>query len=161
MRISRRQFLSSSAATGLAGIVFGRDVAAATGIWSRDAKVSLRASGDARRGYQAVILFDGQLVAQSGEGEFSAIFQNSDRSLQQRVENWRATSCTGTDDHLLLEGECKLTNLNATVFAQVEYRVVTPQVVRKQIRFHQVDMYELFYQVSNRLEPMEPPAGFW
>ena len=161
MRISRRQFLASSAATGLAGMVFGRDSSAAKGIRPPDAKVSLRASGDARQGYQTVILFDGRPVAHSGEGEFSAIFQNSDRSLEQRVEDWRATSCTGTDDHLLLEGECKLPKLNATVFAQVEYRVVTPQVLRKQIRFRQADMYELFYQLTNRLEPMEAPAGFW
>ncbi|MCU1269963.1 MAG: hypothetical protein JWN74_1257 [Acidobacteriaceae bacterium] len=161
MRISRRQFIASSAATGVAGMVCGRDGSAATSIRSPHAKVSLRASGDARQGYQTVILFDGQPVAQSGEGEFSAVFQNSDRSLEQRVQNWRATSCTGTDDHLLLEGECKLPNLNATVFARVEYRVVTPQVVRKQIRFHQIDMYELFYQVSNRLEPLEPPASVW
>jgi hypothetical protein len=142
-------------------MVFGRGRAAATGTRSRDAKVSLRGSRDARQGYQAVILFDGQPVAESSGSEFSAVFQNSDRSLEQRVENWRATSCTGTDNHLLLEGECKLTNLNATVFAQVEYRVVTPQVVWKQIRFRQVDMYELFYQVSNCLEPLEPPARFW
>src|SRR5579864_2710694 len=161
MRISRRQFIASSAATCLAGIASGPDGAAATSIRSGDAKVSLRASGDARRGYQAVVLFDGQPVAQSGEGEFSAIFQNSDRSLEQRVENWRASSCKCTDDYLLLEDECKLTNLNATVFAQVEYRVVTSKVVRKEIRFRQVDMYELFYQVTNRLEPVEPPASFW
>ena len=114
MRISRRQFISSSAATGLAGMVFGRHGTAATGIRSRDPKVSLRASGDARQGYQTIILFDGQPAARSGEGEFSAIFQNSDRSLERRVENWRAASYTGTDDHLLLEGECKLANLNAT-----------------------------------------------
>jgi hypothetical protein len=161
MRISRRHFIASSAAAGVAGMVFGRDGSAATNIRSPQAKVSLRGSGDDRGGYQTVILFDGQPVAQSGQGEFSAIFQNSDRSLEQRVENWRATSCTGTDDHLLLEGECKLPNLNTTVFAQVEYRVVTPQVTRKQIRFRQVDMYELFYKVSNRLEPLETPASFW
>jgi hypothetical protein len=161
MRISRRQFIANSAATGLAGTVFGRYGSAATAVNQPGKKVSLQASGDARQGYRAVIRFDGKPCAHSGEGEFSATFQNSDRSLDQRVENWRATSCTGTDDHLLLEGECKLTNLNATVFAQVEYRVVTPRVVRKQIRFRQVDMYNLFYQVSNRLEPLEPPASFW
>jgi hypothetical protein len=161
MRISRRQFIANSAATGLAGTVLGRYGPAATAVNQPGKKVSLQASGDARQGYRAVILFDGKPCAHSGEGEFSAIFQNSDRSLDQRVENWRAISCTGTDDHLLLEGECKLTNLNATVFAQVEYRVVTPQVVRKQIRFRQVDMYNLLYQVSNRLEPLEPPASFW
>ena len=90
-------------------MVFGRGKSAATGTRSRDAKVSLRASGDRGQGYQAVILLDCQPVAQSGEGEFSAVFQNSDRSLEQRVENWRAASCTGTDDHLLLGGECELT----------------------------------------------------
>jgi hypothetical protein len=161
MRISRRQFIASSAATSLAGTVLGRYASAATDIPQSGARVSLRASGDAQKGYQTVILFDGHPFAQSGEGEFSAIFQNSDRSIEQRVENWRATSCTGADDHLLLEGACKLTNLNATVLAKVEYRVVAPEVVRKQIRFRQADVYELFYQVTNRLEPTEPPASFW
>ena len=161
MRISRRQFIASSAATGIAGIAFGREVARATSTRPRDARVSLRGSGNARQGYQAVVLFNGQPVAQGGGGEFSAVFQNDDRSVEQRVENWRATSCTGTENHLLLEGECKLTNLNATVFVQVEYRVVTPKVLRKQIRFRQIDMYDLFYQVSNRLEPLEPTADFW
>jgi hypothetical protein len=161
MRISRRQFIALSAAAGLARMTFGRGRSAVTSIRPSDPKVSLRSSGDAQRGYQTVILFDGQAVAQSGEGEFSAVFQNSDRSLEDRIENWRAASYKGTDTHLLLQGECKLTNLNATVVVQVEYRMVTPQVIRKQIRFRQADMYELFYQVGNRLEPLEQPASFW
>src|SRR4051794_19541124 len=102
MRISRRQFIANSAATSLAGTVLGRYGSAATAVGQPGKKVSLQASGDARQGYRTVILFDSQPCAHSGEGEFSAIFQNSDRSLDERVENWRATSCTGTDDHLLL-----------------------------------------------------------
>ncbi len=43
----------------------------------------------------------------------------------------------------------------------VDYAVITPQVVCKQIRFHQSDMFMLFHQVSNRLEPAEPAAKYW
>jgi len=124
--------------------------------------VSLSASGNARDGYQAVILFDGRPVARhTGQGEWSAIFHNSDHSIEDRMENWRATSCTGNEGQLLLRGNCKLANLKATILAEVEYRVVTSQVVRKEIRFHQVDMYQLLYQITNSLEPFEPPASFW
>jgi hypothetical protein len=160
-RISRRQFIATSAATGLAGMVFPRS-AFANGVDAPfDRHVSLKALGSARDGYQAVILFDGRTAARSGKGEFSAVFHNTDHSVEDRIENWRASSCTGNESQLLLRGTCQLTNLNATISAQVEYRVVTPHVVRKQIRFHQVDLYELLYQITNSLEPFEPPASFW
>ena len=55
----------------------------------------------------------------------------------------------------------KLLSLNATLVVRVEYEVITSQIVRKRIRFHQVDMYMLFCQVANSLEPLEPPAKFW
>ncbi|MGA9510482.1 MAG: hypothetical protein WBV55_17820 [Candidatus Sulfotelmatobacter sp.] len=160
-RISRRQFIASSAATGLAGIL-------PQGAWnaaaehSSGARVSLKAVGDNHSGYQAHILFDGRHVARhSGEGEFSAFFQNGDRSLEDRVQHWRASSCTEREGQLRLAGECQLPNLKATILVQVEYQVVAPRVVRKQIRLHLADIYDLFYQVTNSLEPFEPPASFW
>lgn len=160
-RISRRQFIASSAATGLAGIL-------PQGAWNAAAehssggRVSLKAVGDSHSGYQAHILFDGRHLARhSGEGEFSAFFQNGDRSLEDRVQHWRASSCTEREGQLRLAGECQLPNLKATILVQVEYQVVTPRVVRKQIRLHQADIYDLFYQVTNSLEPFEPPASFW
>ena len=101
------------------------------------------------------------IAQHNGGGEFSAIFQNEERSLEDRTENWRARAWTGDEAHITLDGECKLPNLNATVVARVQYEVITPQIVRKRIRFHQVDMYTLFWQVTNSLEPLEPPAKFW
>jgi hypothetical protein len=159
--ISRRQFIAGSAATGLARILpqgaFGNAAER-----SSSSRVSLKAIGDARSGYYAVILFNGRQVARhSGEGEFSAVFHNADRSLEDRVRHWRASSCTGGEERLCLAGECQLPNLKVTIFVQVDYQLVAPRVVRKQIRLQQVDIYDLFYQVTNFLEPFEPPASFW
>lgn len=159
-RISRRQFIASSAATGLAGFL------PQSAFWNppehpSSARITLKAVGDAHSGYKAQILFDGRPVAQNmGEGEFSAVFQNPDRSLADRLD-WRASSCTESEGRLLLTGNCQLSNLKATIFAQVEYQFVTPRVLRKQIRLRQADVYDLFYQVTNSLEPFEPPASFW
>src|SRR6266536_697269 len=153
IRISRRQFIATSVVTGCAGIV-RRHGAFTHGVEAPSNRhVSLSASGNARDGYQAVIRFDGRPVARhTGQGEWSALFHNSDHSIEDRMENWRATSCTGNEGQLLLRGNCKLANLKATILAEVEYRVVTSQVVRKEIRFHQVDMYQLLYQITNSLE---------
>jgi hypothetical protein len=160
-RISRRQFVASSAATGLAGILLRGAFGNATER-SPSHHVSLKAVGDSHSGYHAIILFDGRPVARhSGEGEFSAVFHNADRSLEDRVQDWRASSCTESEDRLRLAGDCQLPNLKATIFVQVEYQVVAPRVVRKQIRLHQADIYDLFYQVTNSLEPFEPPTSFW
>jgi len=159
--ISRRRFIAVSAATGLAGILpqgaFGNAAER-----SSSGRVSLKAMGDARSGYHAVILFDGKPVARhSGEGEFSAVFHNADRSLEDRVPHWRASSCTGSEGRLRLAGDCQLPSLKATIFVQVDYQLVAPGVVRKQIRLHQADIYELLYQLTNSLEPFQPPASFW
>lgn len=159
-RISRRQFIANSAATGLAGYL------PRTEFWnplerSSPGRITLKAVGDPRSGYKAQILFDGRPAAQSTAAEFSAVFQNLDRSLEDRIEHWRATSCTEGEGRLLLAGDCQLPNLKATVSVQVEYQAVAPSVVRKQIRLRQADVYDLFYQVTNTLEPFEPPASFW
>ena len=160
-RISRRQFIAGSAAAGLAGILPSgalRDTAEG----SSSKHVTVKAAGDTHSGYHALILFGGREIARhSAEGELSAVFHNSDRSLEDRVQDWRASSCAETDDGLRLTGNCQLTNLKTTLFVEVEYRRVAPSVVRKQIRFRQADIYELFYQVTNSLEPIEAPASFW
>ena len=162
--ISRRQFLERSMAGTLAA-----------GLWasvpqgvspSRTASetdgVSLKVAGDDKQGYGVEILFRGQHVARhNAGGEFSAVFQNGERSLEDRIENWKAASWSGDGTHVILKGECKLKNSNATILALVEYDVADSHVVRKRIRLRQADMFLLFYQVSNRLEPIEAPAKFW
>lgn len=160
-RISRRQFIASSAAAGLAGIL-PHGALENVAEPSSSGRVRLKAVGDTHSGYHAYILFDGRPIARhSGEGEFSAIFQNADRSLEDRVRDWRARSCEESDNRLRLSGDCRLPNLKATIFVQVEYQLVDRNVVRKQIQLHQTDVYDLFYQITNCLEPFEQPASFW
>ena len=124
--------------------------------------LGLRVAGDSQQGYSVTLVFKGQPLAQHSQGaEFSAFFQNEDRSVEDRVDSWRATSWSGNSTHVVLDGECRLKNLNTIVFAHVDYELVTPQVVRKRIRLQQDDMFMLFYQLSNRLEAVESPAKFW
>jgi hypothetical protein len=162
VRVSRRRFIASSAAAGLAGVMLPQGAFGIRSEHSPSGRVSVKATGDGRSGYQAIILFSGRSIARHlGEGEFSAVFHNSDHSIEDRVDHWRAVSYTESKEGLLLEGNCKLPNLNANILVKMEYKVLTPQIVRKKIRLHQTDMYDLLYQVTNALEPFDPPASFW
>jgi len=162
--ISRRRFIQNSIHGGLtAGLGLGSDplrvVSAA--IAGTD-YLSLKVIGDATQGFGVTLLFNGQPTARHNQGgEFSAVFQNEDRSVEDRVENWKAAIWTGDAKRLTLSGECKLKNLGATVFVQVAYERITPRVVRKKITLRQADMFLMFHQLSNRLEPLETPAKFW
>lgn len=163
--MSRRQFIERSITSSLAGSMAWESnparVSASASVTGAG-RLTLKAIGDAQRGYGVTILLGGQPIARHNSGgEFSAVFQNGERSLEDHAENWKATSWMGDTTRVTLNGECKLQNLNTTVVAQVEYDVVTPHVVRKRIRLQQNDMYMLFYQVSNRLEPEESPTKFW
>jgi hypothetical protein len=130
-RISRRQFITTSAATGLATIILPQRAFGNEADLSSNRGVGLKASGDAHSGYQAVVLFRGRPVSRhADEGEFSAVFHNADHSIEDRIQYWRASSCKASEDRLLLEGNCELANLKATIFVQVEYLVVAPQVVK-------------------------------
>jgi hypothetical protein len=140
-RISRRQFITTSAATGLATIILPQRAFRNEADLSSNRGVGLKTSGDAHSGYQAVVLFRGRPVSRhADEGEFSAVFHNADHSIEDRIQHWRASSCKASEDRLLLEGNCELANLKATIFVQVEYLVVAPQVVRKRIRLRQADI---------------------
>jgi hypothetical protein len=162
MLISRREFIAVSAISSVAGSLSRPDATVYAEAPASNDELTLAITGNPQQGYGTAIQFRGEPVARhTAGGEFSAVFQNSDRSLEDRIENWRATSYTGTADRLLLQGKCKLPNLNAIIFAQVEYRVAAPHVVRKQIRLHQIDLDQLFFQVSNCLEPLDAPASFW
>ncbi|MHB8501633.1 MAG: hypothetical protein ACYDCG_20380 [Candidatus Acidiferrales bacterium] len=163
--ITRRRFLEDSM-TGSLAVGLGLSAeplqlaayAAAPGARG----FTLKATGDAQQGYGVALFFDGQPLARHNRGgEFSASFQNEERSVEDRVGDWKASSWTGSSTHMTLEGECNLKNLKARVFVQVDYEVVAPHVVRKKIRFRQEDIFLLFYQVSNRLEPQDTPAKLW
>lgn len=161
--MSRREFLewsgTGSLVAGMALVAAPRGILASSNL-AETGGVTLKVTGDAQQGYGVAILHRGATVARHG-GEFSAVFQNGERSLEDRIENWKAHSWTGDAKHVTLSGECRLAKLNTIVFAQVEYDVLTAHVVRKQIRLTQSDMFLLFHQLSNRLEPAEAPAKFW
>jgi len=162
-RITRRQFMEESLAGSL-GVKAAWKLCLPNAEASPGASdgLTLEVRGDSSQGLGVVIQSAGRPIAQhNGGGEFSAVFQNGERSVEDRIENWKATTWTGDPKQVTLQGECQLENLNTTVHVEVDYAVVTPQLLRKQVRLHQSDMYLLFYQLSNRLEPVRPPAKFW
>jgi hypothetical protein len=128
--ISRRRFIESSITGGLA-VGFGLKAEPLPGATS-DALpamdgLTLEVTGDAKQGYGASLFFNGQPVIRHNHGgEFSAVFQNEERSVEDRVSDWKAASWAGDATHLTLDGECKLKNLNTTVFVQVSYERITP-----------------------------------
>src|SRR5260370_2798391 len=162
--ISRRRLMENSVSGGLAvGLGLGVESLGATAAAIPETdELSFKVVGDARHGFGVAILRNRELIARHNQGgEFSAIFQNEDRSVEDHVEDWKASAWTGDPTRVALSGECKLRNLNATVFVQVEYERITPHVVRKRIRLRQSDMFLVFYQLSNRMEPLENPTKLW
>ena len=122
--VSRRRFIEKSVTAGLA-VGLGLKIeplhgSAASG--SPEARgLTLKVSGDLTSGYGAVLLFNGRPILRHNQGgEFSAVFQNEEHSVEDRVNDWKAFSWTGDATHVTLEGECKLKNLNATVFVHVD-----------------------------------------
>jgi hypothetical protein len=162
-KLDRRDFLSLSAMTSLGSLLPAACPQISIAFPDNHVgALELKVNGDANQGYGVSILFRGKPIARHNSGgEFSALFQNGERSLEDRVENWKATSWTGDPVRVTLNGEAKLTNLRTTAFVQVTYEVIGANLVRKSIRLHQSDMFMLFYQLSNRLEPVTKPATFW
>lgn len=157
-KLDRREFLTLSALT-TAATLLPESLHAATP--SGSSLVSLEVNGDAQRGHAVAILYRDHSIAQHHQGEISAIFQNSERSLEDRVDDWKATSWSGDRTQVTLIGEMHLTNLRTTVSIEIRYEVLPSQVVKKTIQLHQADMFTLLYQLSNRLEPEAPPAKLW
>jgi len=157
--LDRREFLTISAlatAASLLPVSLQADQPSDVGL------VSLRVAGDAEGGYGVKILFRDQPIARHRkDGEFSAIFQNNERSLEDRADDWKATAWSGNPRRIKLTGALRLPNLRTRVLVVVTYEVMTSQVVKKTIELHQADMYTLLFQLTNRLEPETAPAKLW
>jgi hypothetical protein len=157
--MDRRTFLSLSALTA-AAIVMPHSLRAAP--ISESDVVTLQVIGDAHQGFGVTILHHGKAIArQHRGGDFSAVFQNSERSLEDRIDNWKATAWTGNATRASLTGEARLKNLRTTVSVEVTYEVLASQIVKKTIELRQADMFSLYYQVTNCLEPITAPAKLW
>src|ERR1700745_1291249 len=118
--ISRRHFIEKSATAGLAaglGLKIASVHGSSSSISPETDGLTLKVCGDATSGYGAVLLFNGRPILRHNQGgEFSALFQNEERSVEDRVDDWKATSWTGDGTHVTLEGGGQLKNLNTTVF---------------------------------------------
>jgi hypothetical protein len=158
-KLDRREFLALSALTTVATLLPESLQATEP---SEPGPVSLKVTGDAQSGYGVSILYRGHAIARHHQGgEFSAVFQNSEKSLEDRVDDWKAESWTGDRTRIALTGEMQLKSLRTTVSVEVTYEVLRSQVVKKTIQLRQADMFSLLYQVTNRLEPETPPAKLW
>lgn len=157
--LDRREFLGRST-LATAATLLPMSLHAA-GVSDAD-HVSLDVTGDAQHGYGVTILYRGRAIAHhDGGGEFSALFQNSEHSLEDRIDVWKAAAWSGDRRQVNLTGTIALKNLRTTVFVEVRYDVLPSQVVRKTIRLRQNDMFTLLYQLSNRLVPETAPAKLW
>jgi hypothetical protein len=157
--LNRREFIALSALT-MAATLLPNSLEAAQA--SKTGPVSLRVDGDAHAGYGVTVLYGGEPIARHHRGgEFSAVFQNSEHSLEDRVEDWKAHSWSGDRTKVTLSGDMQLDRLRTTVFAEVTYEVMPSHVVRKTFRLRQDDMFTLHYQLVNRLEPQAEPVKLW
>lgn len=158
-KFNRREFIERS--TLAAGTVFMPLHSLARGA-SDTGTVSLQVSGDAQSGHGVQILHRGRVIAHHhGGGEFSALFQNTERSLEDAVDTWKASAWQGNETKLTLTGQVLLPNLRTTVLVQIEYEVLSSQIVRKTIRLVQNDNFTLLYKLTNRLEPQSEPTKLW
>ena len=158
-QLDRREFCGLSALATIASLL---PVSLHATTPSEACPVSLEVTGDAQRGYGVAIHYRGQAIAHHHQGgEFSAIFQNSEHSLEDLIDNWKATSWSGDRARVHLTGTAKLDNLRTTVFVEIRYEVLPSQVVRKTIQLRQDDMFTLLYQLTNRLEPVTEPEKLW
>jgi hypothetical protein len=157
--MDRREFLgfTGSAAVGCA---MGRKAMAAVGV-SYISPLTLGVEGDKAAGFSVAVLFEGKPITAVKTDELSARFQNDDRSLEDVITRWRASSWTGNKTSVGLRGTAYLEATRATVDIEILYDVVTPSAVRKRIRMRQADVYVLFHQVTHRFEPAQPPRKYW
>jgi hypothetical protein len=153
-QFDRRTFLGFSAAAA-AGVclpkAYGESLQA----------MSLSALGSTEHGYTAILSYQGRPINAKDSAELSFVFENGERSLRDRVDGWRAKSWSGDAREVTLTGDAYLENLNATVRIAIVYTVVAANIVRKRVHVRQSDMFMLYWQVANGLQPAEPVAGFW
>src|SRR6266702_3079411 len=97
--VSRRHFIEKSVTTGLAvgvGLKIEPLRTSASLISPESDGLTLSVGGDSVSGYGAVLLFNGRPILRHNHGgEFSALFQNEERSVEDRVDDWKATTWTG------------------------------------------------------------------
>src|SRR5260370_7725451 len=113
--VSRRHFIEKLVTTGLAvglGLKIEPLRRSASSISSETDGLSLKVSGDLTSGYGAVLLFNGRpILRHTLGGEFSALFQNEEPSLQDPFNDSKASSSTPDPPPLTLTRKSPPPNL--------------------------------------------------
>ena len=77
--------------------------------------------GNEKEGFGVTISFDAEpLACHDRRGEFSAVFQNGDHSLEDAVSNWRSPSWSKDKESFRLSGPIVLKKLGVSLTAEVE-----------------------------------------
>src|ERR1700728_4185881 len=90
LQMNRRTFVALASAATVGGCM-----PFASAQQQGSSGISIKAEGDLVHGYSVVISYMGTPITSANPGELSAIFQNDDRSLEDHLQNWKATSWNG------------------------------------------------------------------
>src|ERR1700728_3418601 len=107
LQMNRRTFVALASAATVGGCL-----PFASAQQQKSSGISIKAEGDPVHGYAVVISYNGVPITCADPGELDAIFQNDDRSLEDRVQRWKATSWSGDERQITLTGDAYLPNTN-------------------------------------------------
>ena len=125
-------------------------------------KTSLQLSGNAEDGYTIQILYGSEKVTNNElNGEFTLITENEDRSLTDTLANWKAQRAEENKDGVKLSGDYYLKEHMTWIKIEVNYSLVNDFVVQKEISLEQNNIPLLFYQIENKLSPVNNNVSFW
>lgn len=120
-------------------------------------ELSLQVAGDAESGYQVAVYRDGQLLLENAE---TVRLANLDLSEQVNIRDWRGSEWHGDEIHILLSGENYVPELDLNFSMEIDYELITPQLLKKTIHLFQPCMPALYYSLEQSTLPAEPPMKF-
>lgn len=125
-------------------------------------KVSLQYSGNDENGYGMLILYGDKIVSNNDlYGEFNLIVQNGDRSLTDTIFKWKAQRAEKHNNVIILSGDYYLKGLMTWMAIRINYTIVNEFVIKKEIYLEQRNIPLLFYQLENKLTPVDSNSSFW
>ena len=86
-------------------------------------RMSLRVEGSSSDGYSTAVLYDHEPAVRR-RLELSAVFHNGERSLEDGIDSWRASTWSGDETRIHLASTAYLQNTIATVHIDILYEVI-------------------------------------
>jgi len=117
----------------------------------------LQIEGDARSGYQVAVFRDSLLLLRNSE---SFRLANPDLSEQIGITDWRATTWSGNENRLQLDGEIYAAAIDLNLSVRVIYERIDPGLIKKTVELFQPCMPDLYYSLEQTAAPAAPPLKF-